>query len=221
MKIEDVYLGCKLRVESNVTNGGVALDKPRFVDLFNASQIKFIDDCLKRKNDDSIRDIDILLRRDVRLEKTGKTLGKAMFKKPKDLYSYINVRGEAVRGKCVADDFLLWEAKPENVHELLTDEYNKPSFKYRETFYTIGGDGIAAYTDGFDIRAIYMTYYRNPVQVDIEGIVREGGVSSSIDPEFADRVVVRIMDILVKEFDKNEFQTDRYSVDKQEVYTAK
>jgi len=221
VRIEDVYISVKQRVESNLTNGGITLDKARFVNLFNESQLKFVDDTLNHKNDDTIRDIDILLVRDKRAVRTGKVLNKVSFRSPDDLYSFVNVRCTASNGGCSSGDFLLWEAKHENVHELLGDENNKPSWKYRESFYTVGGNQISVYTGDFDIDSLYVTYYRNPVRIDIAGIMRESGISSSIDTEWPDRIIVRIMDIMVKEFDKNEFNTDRYNVDKQEVYTLK
>jgi hypothetical protein len=221
VKVEDVYIGLKQRVESNLTNGGIVLDKARFVSIFNDSQYKFIDDCLKRKNDDTIRDIEILLRRDSRLTSRGRSLNKALFTYPSDYYSFVNLRCDAQSGSCRAGDFLLYEAKPENVHELLADTSSRPSFVHRETFYTVGEEGVAIYTDGFDIKSAYMTYYREPQKVDIAGIVRQEGASVSVDPEFPDRIVVRIMDIAVKEFDKNVYNADRYPIDKREVYDLK
>jgi hypothetical protein len=210
-----------MRVESNVTNGGISLDRARFVALFNDSTYKFVDDVLKKKNDDTIRDIDILLRRDVRLSLRGRQLGKTLFRLPGDMYSFVNVRCSATSGKCTVDDILLTEAKPENLHELLADTNSRPSFKYRETFYTVGGGSVAVYTDGFAVNNLYLTYYRKPVTADMSGIIRESGHSASVDPEFDDRTIVRIMDICVKEYDRNEFNIDRYPVDRQEVYSVK
>jgi hypothetical protein len=221
MKVEDVYIGVKMRVESNVTNGGIALDRARFVSLFNDSMYKFVDDVLKKKNDDTIRDIDILLRHDVRLALRGSQLNKALFRLPADLYSFVNVRCSASSGKCTVNDFLLTEAKPENVHELLADTNSRPSFEYRETFYTVGGGSVVAYTSDFNINNLYLTYYRKPKTIDISGIVRDDGASVSVDPEFDDHIVVRIMDICVKEYNLNESNLNRYSIDKQEVYSTK
>jgi hypothetical protein len=222
MRIIDVYLSLKARVEQNLTNGGVSLDKPRFVMLFNESTLKYVDDILTRKADDGIKDIQRLIREDVSLERRSSSLHKVTFSLPSDYRSFANVWGVAEStgsNKCKASDFLLWEAKLQNTHELLFDEFNKPSFRYRETFYTIGGDGISVYTDDFTMASLYMTYYRQPLKIDIEGYTgADGRPSVNIDPEFEDNSVVRIMDIAVKEFHKNVNELEKLQADMAAVY---
>lgn len=81
----------------------------------------------------------------------------------------------------------MWEAKNENVHELLGDDNNKPSFDYRETFYTIGDGKVVVYESGFRTEEVKMTYYRNPVRVDLAGYINAAGErSTDIDPELPD-----------------------------------
>ena len=73
----------------------------------------------------------------------------------------------------------MWEAKNENVHELLGDDNNRPSFDYRETFYTIGDGKVVVYEDGFLTDEVRMTYYRNPVRVDLAGYINAAGERST------------------------------------------
>ena len=104
--------------------------------------------------------------------------------------------------------------KNENVHELLQDEYNKPSFKWRETFYSFADDMIVIYVDNFTISELFLTYYRYPKEVDMVGYVKEdGSYSVNIDPEWDDKVVERIIEFCVADFDINNDDLQRYQLD--------
>jgi hypothetical protein len=223
MGIEEVYLSVKMRTEKNVSNDGISLDKSRFVNLFNQSMLKFVDDALQKKSDTDVEDVRILLKTDQPLKRLYKKNEKVSFEFPEDYYSFVNVRCVTASNGCTTSDFNLWQAKPENVHELLADVNNSPSFKYRETFYTIGDSGIHVYTTpGLDISKAHLAYYRQPRQVDIAGYLHPNGIpSANIDPEFADRIVVRIMDICVKEYHKNEGEGEKYPMDRDTVYAEK
>lgn len=116
----------------------------------------------------------------------------------------------------------MWEAKNENVHELLGDDNNKPSFDYRETFYTIGDGKVVVYENGFRTDEVRMTYYRNPVRVDLAGYINAAGErSTDIDPELPDPLVEEILDMVAKQFNLNENELSRYRMDKDNVASFK
>ena len=54
-----------------------------------------------------------------------------------------------------------------------------PSYEWRSTLATIGEDNIILYTDGsFELDKVFLTYLRNPKQIDIEGYIKLDGKDS-------------------------------------------
>lgn len=216
MKIVDCYLRALQKAEENATNGGIKLDKARFVQLFNDEQNRLVRYLLEKKNEDNIRYIQRLVVNKYPISSPNCDYEYGCtFRLPDDFFDFIDVKGVFKSGSCTATDFHLWEAKNENVSELLADEFNKPSFEYREAFYTIGEDGIKIYTlDEFNTTQIYLSYYRYPKAVDIAGYVKSDNSSSrDIDPELDDKLVNIILNMVEKQFALNESEYNRYQVD--------
>lgn len=222
MRIEDCYLQALQRVEKNATNGGIALDRGRFVNLFNDCQVRLVSYYLGRKNDESIRAIQRLVVFSKILNRKDTKSDRVLFSLPDDYFAFSNINGKFSKGDCNASDFQLWEVKNENVEELYNDMANEPSFDYRETFYTIGEDSVSVFTKGFVVDDVFLTYYRYPVYVDIEGYIRsDGSPSSSIDPEMDDKFVYRVLDMLANRYALNEDDAQNYQLTKDSVVSPK
>lgn len=203
--------------EQNLANGGIKMDRGRFVLLFNAAQDRLVEYYLNRKDDETIRTIQNLLVYWKDLVKVGykNNPDTTYFGLPDDYLWFSNIQGTFKQGECTVEDFLMWEVKNENVHELSGDFNNKPSFDFRETFYSIGEDSVAVYEDDFRTVALRMTYYRRPRKVDIAGYIRaDGSSSSNIDPEMDDLFVEKVLNMMTKQFDLNERELDKYQFDK-------
>lgn len=220
MKIEDCYLKSLQKAEENATNGGIKMDRARFIQMFNSEQIRLVRSFLDLRNDNRIKHIQRLMVYSRELER------KSSFDKPKsvsfsfpdDYLEFVNVDGIFTKGECEATDFAMWETKNEDIQELIADEFNKPTFEYRETFYTIGEDSVRVYISDFDVKSLNMTYYRYPKNVDIEGYVKyDGTQSTSIDPELDDRLVEQILNMIEKQFGLNESEYNRYALDADNV----
>lgn len=66
-----------------------------------------------------------------------------------------------------------------DVTTLLNNTNYKPSFEYQETFNTLTSNNIDVYTDGtFTPTALYISYLKYPVEVDIEGYIKIDGTPS-------------------------------------------
>lgn len=220
MRIEDCYLKSLQKAEENATNGGIKMDRARFIQMFNSEQIRLVRSFLDLRNDNRIKHIQRLMVYSRELER------KSSFDKPKsvsfsfpdDYLEFVNVDGIFTKGECEVTDFAMWETKNEDIQELIADEFNKPTFEYRETFYTIGEDSVRVYVSDFDVKSLNMTYYRYPKNVDIEGYVKyDGTQSTSIDPELDDRLVEQILNMIEKQFGLNESEYTRYSLDADNV----
>lgn len=224
MTIQEAYLRSLQKNEQNLANGGIKLDPGRFVLLFNEAQDRLIRYYLNRKDDETIRSIQTLLvywkslKEVIHIDDPEST----SFGLPDDYLWFSNIKGAFSYKGCEVGDFVMWEAKNENVHELLGDDNNRPSFDYRETFYTIGDGKVVVYEDGFRTDEVRMTYYRNPVRVDLAGYINAAGErSTDIDPELPDPLVEEILDMVAKQFNLNENELQRYRFDKDNVASFK
>lgn len=212
MKIEEVYLRFVDIVNRNLTNNNVNVDKIRFIFLFNSAAIKYLSWVLEKRNEDDIRQVAPFLILDSELKASDKQFQFNKYELPKDYFDLANVSVFATKGNCINQKLFTFEAKSENTEELLSDENNKPSFEYRETFYLTSSNNLIVYKDNFDIDSVVLAYYRYPKKVDIEGYFKENGSASvSIDPEFSDRAIEKILLIMAKDFtatngDVNGFQ---------------
>lgn len=224
MTIQEAYLRSLQKNEQNLANGGIKLDPGRFVLLFNEAQDRLIRYYLNRKDDETIRSIQTLLIYWKSLNKINHIDDpeSTSFDLPDDYLWFSNIKGAFSYKGCEVGDFVMWEAKNENVHELLGDDNNKPSFDYRETFYTIGDGKVVVYENGFRTDEVRMTYYRNPVRVDLAGYINAAGErSTDIDPELPDPLVEEILDMVAKQFNLNENELQRYQFDKDNVASFK
>lgn len=220
MTIQEAYLRSLQKNEQNLANGGIKLDPGRFVLLFNEAQDRLIRHYLNRKDDETIRSIQTLLVYWKSLNEVNHIDDpeSTSFSLPDDYLWFSNIKGSFYYNGCEVGDFVMWEAKNENVHELLGDDNNRPSFDYRETFYTIGDGKVVVYEDGFRTDEVRMTYYRNPVRVDLAGYINAAGErSTDIDPELPDPLVEEILDMVAKQFNLNENELQRYRFDKDNV----
>lgn len=220
MNIVDCYLRALQKAEENMTNGGIKLDKARFVQLFNDEQNRLVRYILDKKNEEDIRYIQKLVVYSKELSKKSdkENPDSSLFSIPDDFFAFSNVSGVFSEGECTVTDFNMWEVKNENPHELLADEFNAPSFDFRETFYTIGEDSIRVYKKGFSVDSVLMTYYRYPKSVDIEGYIKSDNTNSSnIDPELDDKLIGIILNMIEKQFALNESEYGRYQLDSNNV----
>lgn len=203
MKAETVYQKLIEKANKNFTNGTIALDRARAVYLFNEEQNKFVEWSLQKRATFDVDDIQALLvSKSLDIKESGNTF--STFKLPDNFFSFSNVDISASKGTCTSERLLPTQVKSENLHELIFDEDNKPSFKYRDTLYTIENNTIKVYKDDFSIDSVYLKYYRYPKQFNLEGYITEEGQNSfNSDPEFDDKIVDRIISMCATSFDIN------------------
>lgn len=213
MKAETVYQKLLEKNNKNFINGDIVLDRGRAVFLFNEEQNKFVEWSLHKKNSFNVEDIQILLNTDkLTIKDSGSNY--TSFKLPDDFFSFVNVEVKASAKGCPSVNIMPIQAKPENIHELLFDENNKPSFKYRETLYTIENNTIKVFREDFSIDSIILKYYRYPKQFNVEGYIMEDNTpSSNSDPEFDDKIVDRIISMCSTSFDINNDNLNKVQFD--------
>jgi hypothetical protein len=220
MKIEEAYLRFVNQVNRNLTNNNVNVDKPRFVLLFNDISNRYLSWVLEKRNEDSIRYGSTLLVLDKELVKVSSNPRHDDFELPDDYFDLSNLTVFASNDSCSLVPLKTWEIKVEDLEEKYNDEFNSPSVEWAETFYATASGKVAVYKKNFSIDKARLSYYRYPRQVDIEGYIRiDGTPSQSIDPEFDDKVVNKILVAMSKEFAAINEDTQRYQVDSNRLFS--
>lgn len=223
MTIEQAYFQIKQKTNTDTGTDQIDLDKGRFVYLFNEYQNKFVEWILDKKNEDDYRKIQGLLVSDSNLTLVESEDIFSTYKLPTDHLDLSSIRVFAKYGTCTSTELTsVFEMKNDNVSELMADEFNKPSFSARETFYHLGSNNVKVYKLDFDIQKVLYTYYRYPRQVDMEGYIKpDTGVATTqnIDPELEDRLVLRILDAIAKEYDTNNNHLQKVAIDKDRVFS--
>jgi len=194
---EELYIKLSEKANKNATNDNIAYDKPRLKFAINEAQNRFLEGILDRRNEDEIRYVQKFLV-DSKLKEEKVTDDSCYYLIPTNFFDLANVHAIAKSGSC-KDKIKLWEVKSENVHEYLYDQYNKPSFYYRESFYYLTKDSIRVFKDDFTLDTLMLSYYRYPKEIDFEGYVDvNGNHSSAISPEWDDKSMDRIITLAVK-----------------------
>jgi hypothetical protein len=201
-----------IKSEKNGTNDGITVDNLRFCLIFNESQNKFVTLHLQNRGIDDVRYIQKFLVLDKKIPYTSKTQDKYNFKLPSDYFDLADVRAKAKKENC-EDTMYLFEIQTENLSEILQDEFNKPSFEWREAPYTVNSDMLSIYTDNFSIQTILLNYYRYPNQIRlVDEENPESGFDESLPIEWDDKSLNDIISLMVANLDMNEnnprFQTN-------------
>jgi hypothetical protein len=212
MTIEQAKERYLIKSEKNGTNDGITVDNLRFCLIFNESQNKFVTLHLQNRGIDDVRYIQKFLVLDKKIPYTSKTQDKYNFKLPSDYFDLADVRAKAKKENC-EDTMYLFEIQTENLSEILQDEFNKPSFEWREAPYTVNSDMLSIYTDNFSIQTILLNYYRYPNQIRlIDEENPESGFDESLPIEWDDKSLNDIISLMVANLDMNEnnprFQTN-------------
>jgi hypothetical protein len=117
---------------------------------------------------------------------------------PENYLQWKRVDTYAKNDCCDQRRMVVYLAEEANVNNLLRDSGKKPSFDWAETFATLKDNRVNIYTNKeFEIQSADLTYYRQPVKIQIQGCVDPyTGVQSTVDvqSEFKDDIIEVIID---------------------------
>lgn len=199
MQTRKVFEKFKLKLDVQGTTN-IAIDKGTFCYLINEAQNKQIEFYLANKSDDNIRYIQKILTNKTLITKS-RTHNLNSFPLPSDYFEFSSAQALADSDKCKGVSIDLFEIKNQNKDIIISDEFNSPSFLYRESPYYIGDDKINIFVDDFEIEQVYLDYYRYPVQVRlIDEDLFESDFDENYQIEFDDRFVDRVISTAVSDF---------------------
>lgn len=217
MTANRAYQKYLLKTQENGTNDNLAVSRDRFVALFNEAQNKYVEWHLDKRDSDERRNIQFLLVIDKEVLTPTLTHNHYDFELPEDYFDFSNAYCLASKGDCLDKRLNISEIKDENINELLRDEFNKPSFEYRESLYQIVSDKLIIYKDDFTISKLLISYYRYPKQLRLENPTNpESRIDDTFSPEFDDKVVDRIISIATGDYDLDS-NNPRVNLQKQRV----
>lgn len=202
MLIEDAYYEYKLKAEKNITNDGLSTDRGRFCMRFNEKQVVFLRNLLQNKGSDDVRYAEKFLNVNKPIPYSTKTNQTYNFQLPDNFFDLGNVRGVASNSKCKGQELYLYEVNSENYTEELRNEHTKPSFKWRESLYTLSENSVKVFYDDFEVNKILLSYYRYPQKIRlVDEENPESDFNESFQIEWDDKSIHRIIDLCVLDND--------------------
>lgn len=178
------------------------------VEAFNKAQIEWVRRQLRGSNifqdgdEQSRRRIDdlqrILIQIDLPIQNQG-IYWDTVSELPDNYLEYKRIDVKA-KDECCDDprSMNVYLAEEDNRAQLLRDEMKGPSFEWAETFATLIDNRARIFTnDEFDLCEAQLTYYRFPINIEIQGCVDPyTGVGSpvNIECEFKDDIVELLID---------------------------
>jgi len=216
MTIEETYLQFLELVNKNNTNNNVAVDKPRFVMLYNNEQIKHQQSILNKRNEDEIRTIQNFLV--VNKTLTGKTEKETYtkFELPEDYFELASLKVTAKKGSCTNKRLSTFEIKSEDEEEITADSSNAPSFEWRETPYYLASSTVTIFKTDFEIQKAEMTYYRYPRKVAMSGVIdlhTNLETTLNIDPEQDEKLIIKILQGMARDFAANNADFEKWQLE--------
>jgi len=204
MLVEESFKKFQIKLDDNFETAKIAVERGRYVILFNESQNRFFETIIKGGND-TTRYAQKLLVKDYKILNTQKKDYEDYFKLPDNFFEFSSAYSTASTNNCDTQKMYLFEIKDANSQEILTDEFNKPSFIARESPFDFSSDNIVLYNDNnFTHEELYLSYYRYPTQItllDMDDPESQFNESHKID--FDDKIVDRIISNAVAEMKKN------------------
>lgn len=197
----EAYHTFLIKLNKGDTNSNINIPKGKFVIVYNEQAKKWLKNKLRKKlSTDELNELSSLLQDDMELSYIKKNKDNFSFKKPSDFFALASSYSTAKKGNCekILDN---WDVKSKDVRVLLRDENNKPSFDYEETLLKIAGEEVKIYFDDFQIKKAFLSYYKEPINIDIEGYTNHNNEPSrTINPDIPDRAVNEIINRCVLEF---------------------
>lgn len=203
MTSPQLFYEFKLLINKAGTQSNATVSLPWFVTTYNREAERWLQQSLGKKGDSQEgEDLSDLLVVDAPLVKSGQTDLYSQFSIPEDWFQLEGIKAIGVAG--CRKVLNVRPVKSRNIPELMADPLNNPSFEWEETIYTLSRETLYVYQQGFTIPEAYLTYYRKPRAIDIQGYTNlEKNPSATINPDLADLYCRQILDRVAKEYHRS------------------
>lgn len=179
MKPYDIYLSFEQKVNKNSTNTNIKVPLGVFVTLWNDQKRQWLDDKVKGKeNSNYIEDLEDLLEVDTKLQLYKSYSDKDTFNLPENFFRRVTSYSIAEKDDCSNKRLTNWLIKPKDINTLLSNSNFNPNFDWEETLGILNKGKITVYKKDFKLKEVFLTYYREPKDIDIEGYLHLDGTPS-------------------------------------------
>lgn len=196
----DLYKRFLLKLNKNDTNTKIKIPKGEFVLIFNEQKRVWLHNAIKNLNPtDEITELEGLLVIDKELELLLKKDKKDLFKLPSNFFRYQSSYSLAKKGECerVLYGFPL---KPKNITNKLQNSNLEPDFDFEQTLVELSEGNLVVHKKGFEILKQFITFYKEPVDIDLEGYIKIDGTNSkNVDPDIGNDLLDKILNLCVIE----------------------
>ena len=219
MNVERAYEKFLIKANENFETSKIAVDRGRFVIIYNESANKLIENILDRKQDDEYRYIQKLLVKNKEIDRESTSQNTDYFPLPENYFDFTSAYTLADKGKCLNTKIDLYEVKDDNLTEILNDSNQKPSFIAREAPFIFSNDKISVIKEDFQNKKLFLSYYRYPIQIRlIDQEDPESNFDENFPIEFDDKLTDRILSNAVGELMINN-QDPSFQIRKQQSIT--
>lgn len=204
---ELIYIKLLLKVNKGNSQGNIAIDKDRFVLLFNEVKNRWVETLLKEKDSILIDSLWEIVKTTELLDGIEKS-DYTDFEMPIDFYELTLANCEAKRGKCKKNIFLR-EVKNQDKNTLRFNSNYKPDFDFEWSFCSLQNGFIRVYRSDFKVTKLSLEYYKVIPNLDIEGYIHLDGTPSSNQPiDLSEQYIDQIVNLAAEEF-MRDFQDEK------------
>ena len=194
-----IYLKLLLKINKGSSFGNIAIDKARFVLLFNEVKNRWVENHLKEKDSILIDSLWEILKTETLLTGVKKD-SHYQFIMPEDFYEVVDATCIAERNSCEREIFLR-EIKNHDKSILRFDTNLKPDFDWKWSFFTLQEKYLNVFTTDFKVSKVTVEYYKVIPDIDIEGYVKIDNTNSTdIGIELSEQYVDQIINLAAEEF---------------------
>lgn len=196
MTSTEAYKKLLLKINKNDTNADIDISKGEFVLLFNEQSIKWLSQKISGKESTkNAQDLQELYIKSKSLQRAMSYKAYEVFLLPKDFFSYIASYSLAGDTGCSSIRLSNYPFKPANENMLLEDANSIPSLEYEETIVDLSEGCLYVYKDKFFVEEQFLSYYKEPLKIDLPGYIRiDGSQSINTDPDLVDINVDEVLD---------------------------
>lgn len=205
MHPQEIYKKFLLKVNKNDTNTNIKVPKGVFVLLFNEQKRKFLNkEIVDKESTDEIESMSELLIIDKEISPAATFPNRVEFKQPDDFLKRTHAHVLASNNTCKNNPLVVWFKKPKDINVLLQNTNQQPSFEYQETLGIINNGRVSVYKTNFNIDKLYLSYYFEPSDIDVEGYVNlYNQQSKDIETQLSNTNIDKIIDRVVVEVAQN------------------
>ena len=199
---ELIYIKFLNKVNKGNTQGDIAVDKERFVLIFNEVKNRWVEKTLKVKDSILIDSLWEIVKTATLLNGVDK--GEyTVFAIPFDFYELALSECNTKRNNCEKKLFLR-EVKNQDKNIKRFNLNFKPDFDFEWSFTSLQDGYIRVYKNDFDVVDVTIEYYKVLPNLDIIGYEHlDGSPSSNVEIPLSEQYVDQIINLAAEEFERN------------------